>query len=260
MRNEGIPSAFDQPDNNHEEQFEWAEESSEQDKLRTKQLLGLDIQYDKLTVEELQQLLWSKERIEMFNNITAETLPSRAKAEQKRGIVSEIVRNQLIAKQVLKEYPTIYLGSGLDFGYPLAIGSRNIVMVDFAFSEEGYKNELVSRLAEIVGEYNFNEEGTLHFEFDFGAGVENVTITLSAHSYPSPGNDELISYYGEYKLPEQVGVIITFAPNSPYGTTQVSPEDLHKIVPGGAYIKDSQIIRVDPDTGKEITSLIGKKE
>src|SRR5690606_32928106 len=104
----------------------------EQEK-RSRKLLGLDVKFRTFTPEEEDSYLISSERKKAFENIDTTTNPRKPKIEQKKGIVSELIKDEIIPQEIVKNYPLIYLGSGTDIEYPLAIGGRHIEMVDYIF-------------------------------------------------------------------------------------------------------------------------------
>jgi hypothetical protein len=190
----------------------------------------------------------------------ASTMPHHERAEQKRGIVSEIIRKNVISEEILKNFPIVYLGSGSDINYPLAIGGRNIVLVDMAVSDENNRHGVLRRLSEVFDSEISNPDGNeFSFSFDFGDGPEEVLVSLESGMY-APMNEEQVAEYGEYVLPDKVGAILTFVLNSPLGFIKINDEALSHLVDGGVIIEDSRLIRVSRETGQRKETLIGIRE
>jgi hypothetical protein len=200
-------------------------------KKRMLEMFGLDHVYDMITETEKKDLLITPERTMAFENIDTSTNPRMAKIKQKKGIVSEILKRKLIPDNILKTKDLLYLGSGTDIEYPLAIGARKITMVDYLFGAEECVKDVLERIKKLTGEEPFLTGDSLSFQFDFGEGKEQVTVVLSSAGFKDPNK------HGEVFTPkDEIGTILMFAPNHPGGTIKLEEEILSKVVPSGVVL------------------------
>src|SRR3989338_9465933 len=88
---------------------------------RTKELMGLR-EFTPMSENEVRDLLGSEQRFQSYQNMRAETIGGAHQREFKKGITREIVENKMLNEQLLKEQPTVYIGSGTDLEYPLVLG------------------------------------------------------------------------------------------------------------------------------------------
>ncbi|MCX6810214.1 MAG: hypothetical protein NTY30_00535 [Candidatus Berkelbacteria bacterium] len=226
------------------------EDKSRKDALR---LLGLDRNYRTLVPDQdKQEYLVAAERISAYENIDTTTNPRQRKIDQKKGIVSEIVKENLISPEILKGYITVYLGSGTDVEYPLAIGARHLKMVDYILDDPKAQQEILERLERILGTKVSIEENEISFPFDFGEGAETVRIELDALTYTPE-----IEVEGTQ---DGVGLIICYAAQGPSGKIEIGDNLKSQVVQGGVIIKDSQVIRLNTETGEEEIEDIGTRE
>jgi hypothetical protein len=178
---------------------------------RARQLLGLDIIWELLTEDEKEKLLKSKERMSTYKNIDTTTNPRQEKIKQKKGIISEIVRGGLISEGILKNFSTVYIGSGVDIEYPLALGARKIEMVDPLFEDQKAVDYIIEKLSSLLGkEITQDEEGVLNVLFDFGDGPETLSIRLVSKPYHQEISG-LEKPKEMYLLPDKIGLILLFA-------------------------------------------------
>jgi hypothetical protein len=187
----------------------------------------------------------AQDRQHAFERLDAATTPQEAAIEQKRSIVRTIHEGELLRKDILKNFPTIYAGSGIDIEYPLALGCRHIVMVDPGFSDIGMAEELRAHIQVLIGDKPINqtEQGFL-FDFNFDGEDEQVFVTLAPQYYnpEKPTSSPFMERPSEpipdsqrYVLPERTGMILGFA--SHYEPIEQS--DIDKLVPGGAILDPS---------------------
>ena len=122
-----------------------------------------------------------------FESLEAHTHPKKEAIEHKRTIVKEISERNLIDPAILKSAPVIYVGSNIDFEYPLVLGSREIYMIDPVFREDQSLGSLKGRIQGLVGDnWRQEQDGSIHFKFDFGEGEEEVILRPQAALYGSP--------------------------------------------------------------------------
>lgn len=67
-----------------------------------KRLLGLDRVYNHFTHETLSQALPTIDLQQAYRNLDTSTNPRKAKIEEKRGIIAEIIQGNLLSKDILK--------------------------------------------------------------------------------------------------------------------------------------------------------------
>lgn len=208
----------------------------------SKRLLGLDIPWNTLSGDEQQKFLKSPQRIAAFLAIFTTTLPIGPKSDEKRGIVSHILRKQLIAEEILRMYPTVYLGSGDDFEYPLALGSRHVILVDPILKEQRAKDNIDARLAGLIGESPELSDDSFEFMFDFGSGKEPVKIELEPQYYNPPkelsGKIESGDIYTDF--PPKIGLVLLYASRSPLGQMKAQGDITSKVVEGGGILADKR--------------------
>lgn len=120
-----------------------------------------------------------------YQNLSASSFPKESAIRHKKNIISETRVRNLLPEDVLKQYPTVYAGSGTDIEYPLCLGSRKIIMVDPLFIDESAKEEVDSRIGQITGEGLQKDGDTRTFQFDFGSGKESVTVEYVGADFTS---------------------------------------------------------------------------
>lgn len=215
---------FPQPNNNRNEQT-------------IKRLLGLR-DFPQKTPKEKQTILGSEARVRALDAISTSTLPLKKK-EVKKGIVLELAEKGLISIEVLRNHPLVYLGSGTDIKYSLALGGRVILMVDPILKDEEIQKEVIAKIQKIVGENIKITEKTLVFKFDFGEGEEDVRVELVTKPYPS--NEEMRTEE-DFDIPENAGLIVLYASQGPDGSIRVSDSMREKLASDGAIIYEHQLI------------------
>jgi len=119
-----------------------------------------------------------------------------------------------------------YIGSGRDWQFPVALGARNIDMVDAIFSSD----DSVLNLLESIKEHDANAElipgeiKEIHFGIDIGKGSEKVIVRL----HPS----DVMEYEPNHLL---YGVLEYLGPSKTYlgETSSVTPNIARKVSQGG---------------------------
>ncbi len=204
---------------------------------RIKLLLGLR-DFPKKNQDEKRALLGSEQRVAVFDTISTTTNPA-SKREVKKGIVLEAVEKRLVSGELLRQHPLIYIGSGTDVEYPLALGGRSILMVDPIFGHEEARQELIEKIRKIVAENSVIEDTAINFKFDFGEGPENVRVEMVAQHYPYSEDKRK---EGDYNLPQENGVILLYAPDG-----VIIKENLlrEKLVEGGIIINEYTLTNKD---------------
>ena len=102
------------------EKFPSSQPETREQKIR--KMLGLR-DFPQKTLEEKKNILGSDQRVQVLDSIATTTHPN-SKKEVKKGVVLEIAEKKLIAPEILEKYPIVYIGSGTDIEYPLALGEE----------------------------------------------------------------------------------------------------------------------------------------
>jgi hypothetical protein len=110
-------------------------------RIRARQLLGLR-EFDQRKPEDF---LKSGQRRAAWSAIRTNTLPT-TKADMKRGVVLESIHRRLLPENIFKTHPVVYIGSGVDVEYPLALGARYIVLVDPIFTSHDAIRNVVKKV------------------------------------------------------------------------------------------------------------------
>lgn len=216
-------------------------EFEKRNRNRARELLGLDKTWDILRGGEKERLLPSPELREVFDNFDTTTNPREPNIEKKQGIVSEALRGQLLDEDVLQKHPSVYIGSFVDFMYPLALGSRNIVLVDPVLENERVIPALAGLLKKITGREPSVSRNVITVPFDFGDGPEEVTIRIEAKPYIPP--EETGGMEDRYTLPDQAGLVLLFASQGSDARVVLEEGIERKIVEGGAILDEDTLMR-----------------
>lgn len=236
------------------------QERQKKSEIEARRLMGLNIEWQPLTPAEQGARLGSAERIASYSNIDTTTHPRGPRIREKQGIVAEIVRQELLSQELLRTLPTVYLGSGTDVDYPLALGARKIKLVDPIFSNPEAVKILEGRLKQILRrEVKLNAEGAIDISFDFGSGPEVLSITAVPKIYYQEGMsfdrpDET------YVFPEKVGLVILFASQGPGGQIRREQAIEQYIVEGGAILADRTLLKYPRGSQGEVEEIkLGKE-
>jgi hypothetical protein len=200
---------------------------------KIRRMLGLR-DFPKRTQEEKLKLLGSQQRLNVLNSITTTTLPI-SKKEMKKGAVLEIIEKRLLSDEILRNHPLVYIGSGIDIEYPLALGGRHIIMVDPIFVDETAISEVIERIKVACNKEAKDDDGKLSFTFDFGSSNEDVLVELSAKPYSNSNEG--------YVIPENTGAIVLYASQSPSGVVRVDEHMKSKLVENGIIIEDTTVTK-----------------
>ena len=123
--------------------------------------------FPKRTDEEKKELLGTEQRMKVFDSISTTTLPV-SKKEMKKGAILEIIEKKLLSDKILRDHPVVYIGSGTDVEYPIALGGRNIVMIDPILADEQAIKEVLEKIKRVTNQETQNDNGKIVFSFDFG--------------------------------------------------------------------------------------------
>lgn len=193
----------------------------------TRKLLGLD--KEPIPQEKIEQLFPSPDSRRAIEQMSAETMPRKSAIEYKKNNVVEIREKNLINPEILKQHPTIYVGSSVDIEYPLLLGARNITLVDPIFRDEKAVAELAGRIVNFTGENPQQVSAQeISFSFDFGEGDEDVLVQISPTAYAKQDRQtlnlpaELSSTHDEQEItqsydepekftpPDEIGMLLGF--------------------------------------------------
>lgn len=193
-----------------------------------------------------------------FASMSAETTPKVDAIDYKRRIVQEVTTRNLLPIDILREYPTVYVCSGLDIEYPLLLGARKIVMVDPIFEDEAELSSLQERLKGITQSDIQVDSDTFSFEFDFGEGRENVDVSCAGVLYSRQGTEsfrEMLSAiprsktldlgppqreFQYFKPPAVIGMLLGFR-TAPGADIDDNEEALSRLIKGGVILVDSSL-------------------
>jgi hypothetical protein len=75
-----------------------------------------------------------------------------------------------------------YIGAGLDWRFPVALGARNLDMVDLEYGRPGLIGEMYQDIRQVDEEAAFSKSGSsgINFSLDLGSGPEAVNLNLLA--------------------------------------------------------------------------------
>ena len=205
-----------------------------------KRLMGLR-DFPLRTVDEKRALLGSDSRVFVLDAISTTTNPA-SKREIKKGIVLEVTEKGLIPEEVLKHNPIVYIGSGTDVEYPLALGGRNIIMVDPLLGHEEARQELVQKIEGIIADNPLIEDKVISFKFDFGNGPEDVKVELVTKHYPYSEDRRTED---DYDLPEEIGAAILYAPA---GVIIDDSKVRERLTDGGVIINEYTVTKKDGES------------
>ncbi len=163
-----------------------------------------------------ETLFSSPEEAKAFEQISAETLPRKTAIEHKKNNIAEIKKDGLINREIIRENPVVYMGSGIDFEYPLLLGARNIILVDPILKESAYVQTLKERIKKITNtEPTTISETELQFILNSSEGPEPVNIKIEPAIY---GSKETVAGYNippednllRFQPPGKIGMILGF--------------------------------------------------
>lgn len=97
---------------------------------RAEELLGLNKKENPIDPQKIGAIFTTPKTRKAFEQIDAATVPRKGAIEHKKRTVIEVREKKLIDQEVLKNNPTVYVGAGIDFEYPLSLGAREIILVD----------------------------------------------------------------------------------------------------------------------------------
>ena len=222
---------------------EFRQQITESKEQKLKRRLGFR-DFPQRNFEEKKVLLGSNERVRALDAITTTTLPV-SKREVKKGVVLEIAEKYLISSELLRQHPLVYIGSGTDIEYPLALGGRNIIMVDHILKDEIIQKEVVEKVRKLIEEEPIVSGQKIDFSFDFGNGKESVSVELVAKSY-SPKD------INGYNIPSNTGLIVLYASQGPSGTVSIDENMKLKLTEEGVILEETRIIKTEENKEKII--------
>lgn len=212
----------------------------------TKRLLGIR-DFAPVSLEKKRQLLGSEERLAALAAIDTSTMPRRPKREMKHGIVLDVLQRRLLSSELLREHPLIYIGSGTDIEYPLALGGRQVIMVDTIFEDQTAIQDVVERVKKITSEeVRKGSDGKLTFAFDFGDGKEGVIVTFVSKPYMPDDSAN------GYSIPESTGAIVLFASQGPSGLVHSDEHMKSKLTNGGIILEEADVLRMRANKEEKI--------
>ncbi len=215
--------------------------SDEEMTRRARQLLGLDFNWQLPHEAEKNSLLRSEGRVNAFDTINTTTNPRGENIKKKQGIIAELLRKKLLYEGHLINKPTVYIGSGDDIEYPLALGARKIELVDPIFSDEEFKKRTVAKIANLFDSVQIQDD-IITGMFDYGDGLEPVTVRL----VDLPLRQDIMhsdQSEDSYILPQDIGHILLFASQGPSGAIECDENMQECITDGGAIVNGAVLLK-----------------
>ncbi len=168
-----------------------------------------------ITPERINNLLPSDDLRKAFKSITASTISmfNLAVLEKQQNVL-EIRERNIANEKILKDFPTVYIGAGIDIEYPLSLGSRNIIMVDPSLKEIYLIEELRQKIRNLSEEVPREDQNHFYFKFDFGKGKEDTVITIDPRIYANEDN-AAIDRVDRFMPPDKIGTILAFQSENP---------------------------------------------
>lgn len=133
-----------------------------------------------------------KQRIDLIEKLLKEGKITPQYAELLRGVFTSTfgaetatlrkiqaiiaIREALADEGVAKRH-TVYIGAGLDWRFPVALGARDIVMLDLEYSPQ-LRQELLDDIRQHSLGISYQEDSRIGFAVDVGNGPESVSIEL----------------------------------------------------------------------------------
>lgn len=153
-------AALDTPKNDLEEQFHVARD--------TKQALITQAIADGTITQEYAQLLQS-----IHSATTSGDLTNLKKIEAALSLRHEL-------EDTFQSGRVAYVGSGTDWQFAVALGARQIDMVDVGFAETGLRQSLLESIHEVdpQAELVNDEVPLVKFGINLGNGVQNIQMRL----------------------------------------------------------------------------------
>lgn len=188
---------------------------------------------------ESDELFSVVEEKNAFERIGAATLPKEEAIQHKKQIVLEIKKDNLIDFKIIKENPLVYIGSDIDFEYPLSLGARNIILVDPVLKNAEAIQELEKRIKSIINmELIKVSEKELQFPLSNG---EIVTIQIEPALYGSPETLAKMQFdekeqMEKFQPPEKIGMILGFRTMGI--DADENKESMERLVNGGYILID----------------------
>lgn len=197
-----------------------------------------------------------------YLNLSANTHPKEDAIEHKKRIVRELRNRNLFSPEIQRNYPLVYVASGLDIEYPLLLGGRKVILVDPIFANEDSVTRLTERIKGLTNSQVRQERKKLVFEFDFGEGKEEVNVTVEGVFYSEAGRKAELDFLskvpkptdwqpeeeleskqeelGYFQPPKQIGMILGFrtSPDAAIDSNQVAMAGL---VRGGIILVDEAL-------------------
>lgn len=187
-----------------------------------------------LTIERINKVLPTEDLRRTFASMKAQTmsLHNLAVLEKQQNVI-EIRENDVFTEQILRDFPLIYIGAGVDIEYPLSLGSRRIVMVD-PILKEPIRIQNIRQKISVLAAGDFSEDKAgFHFSFDYGQGDESVIVSVDPRAYVGI-NSEPIEGVERFVPPEKIGAILVFQSEDP----SKDYDTVLRIVPGGVILSN----------------------
>lgn len=114
---------------------------------------------------------------ELLRGVSTSTLG--AESATFRKIQAIIAIREALKDLGVKQRHTVYIGAGLDWRFPVALGVRDIAMLDLEYGSFPHlRQELLDNIREHSIGINQEEGSRIGFTVDVGNGYENVSMEL----------------------------------------------------------------------------------
>ncbi len=150
-----------------------------------------------------------------------------ATADNEVATLEKVEASLQLKDELAEQFKTgrvAYMGSGTDWQFAVALGGRQIDMVDEVFAGAGRREELLESIQEIDPHATLNSDGipTIQFGINLGKGVESIELKLFGTNVT------------QYNAPEPLTGVVEFAgPTKGFVQDQpILPNVASKLSPG----------------------------
>ena len=220
-------------------------ETPEQYQARMK-VLGQDKTKLQIDLQAVERLFPTKASRRIFEQIDAATGGHESAIKHKQQTILEIRNKKLPDQAILDGNPVVYVGSGIDWEYPVCLGGREIILVDPILGNENSIRQLKERIKGATGSEPTTKDGGLQFLVDFGTGDEKISIKLEPALYCSPEFQERLKINGEDKLsrfqpPEKIGMLLGFQFTGTDVEIDDDTETMSNVITGGFVLANNAL-------------------
>ena len=174
-----------------------------------------------------------------YRQLQAATFPAERAVLHKQEVLHELRGRKLLDETLLRQFPAIYVGSGIDFEYPVLMGARRVMLVDPILSDEKARQTLIQRVGQVVPVTETERE--VHFEIDFESGkTEAVILEIHPEIYGGlpdmPHMKNQAAHFASFQTDEPIALLLGFRTEGMDIDTDF--KIMEQIVPGGIVLAD----------------------